>query len=374
MALPSWWVTPSTNWDPTNPAHWQELAAIDQPGSGGSYARDDGAETLVGHIPASLAYSARLNILGYAYADTAYPWLLYRVNPLQHPDEGHLRATSVDMVGYNPMGQASSGSSYISTIPSQLSGVSPTFPNRINYTRRACSIKFRPSTFPYYSDADMVTYTVSPYTSLPEYYRNTTVFDSQDPVLQVLAAGSQSYLQWADIPAASGVTGTPPVPAAPTQYDSTGLDAGEIPVLFSQATFVMVWHQVPIDYICNPFIPTKIMNCMGKLNSNVNWLGEFPAMTLKLDAPRIKIAVQSHVRVNNFYRLPFVVDVFFPFQYFNPTPGAVTSGGGVPSQSGWNLYPWNQSDQFYAVQRKAAPGVGVFQTADFDQMFTHVLS
>jgi hypothetical protein len=369
MAEPAWWIAPTQTWTPSGVTgsgtgavpDWDELADMDQPGSGSDYARDDGKATLCAHIPFEKLYDARKKILGYAYADTGSPWALHRVNPLQHPDEPQLRATSMSYTGMNPLAgliPLSSPSAYGAYVDAE---VASTFPKRVRYTRAKVSVNFRPHNYPFMSDADMVA------GGLSEIFRHVAVFDSTDPALQVLAAGSEPFMKWIDTPAA----GADPQPIVGGQPNTTGLDKGELSILISQANFVMVWHHVPYDYIASPYLPSKILNCMGKVN-NATWLSTFPAGTLKLEAPRIKRSVQSHIRTTGGI-IPFVCDIFLPFTWVDPTPGAL-SGGAAPTMRGWNLFAWNKTAKFYSIVRKDNPTVGLFETANFDSIFTHVLS
>ena len=386
MALPATWLTPvSPNiWDVTVRDDWYELAAMDQPGSGGSYARDDSSETLVGLVPWLKRYSFRMQALGYSYTTAGTPYTLNRVNPLPHPDEGHLYCESVDLSGYNINGDDTAAPGVKTS--SVASIVANTFPFRPPYTRAKATLKFRPHQFPYVTDADMVTYKGTYAARLPEYYRHCSIFDTFDPILQVIAADSEPFLNWVDYPA-GGASPQPmipgPVPPGGTVKNTTGLEKGTVPILFSQAQMVMVWHDVPYDYVCKSYIPERIMACMGKVNSNTNaasggvagdpWLSAFPKGTLKLEAPRIKKTVQGHIRpaATNLSGLAsFNVDIFLPFSYQNPVM-APLMGGALPTFQGWNAFLWNKSDKWYALQRIQDVTKGLFEYADFDYMFTH---
>lgn len=375
MAEPSWWDAPAEDaiWDPSASADWVELAAQDQPGSGGSYAYEDAVETIVGHIPSKKKYDARRKILGYSYADDASPWELHRVHPLQHPDERHMRAVTVDMAGFNLLGRVlDEEAEYPELVGYDAPLVSGTFGNRPRYSRQLCSVKFRAHPHDFLSDADMTDLAFPPYDRLPEYFRNCTIFDTTDPVLQVVAAGSEPYLRWIDRPAG----GANPQPTSGGQPNTEGLAKGEIPVFFSQASLVLVWHRVPYEYIADPYLPSKILKCMGRVNNENNWLGAFPRGTLKLEAPRIKKAIQAHIRVQSPNHIaPMVCDVMLPFTFVDPDPAPVVDGGGAPTTPkfrGWNLFPWNKTAKFYSVARIEDTSKGQFEYADFDTMFEHV--
>jgi len=372
MAEPAWITQPTDTWDPTSTDDWMEIAAVDQPGGGGSYARDDCSETLVGLIPRKKTYDARRKMLGYAYADTSTPWELHRVNPLQHPDEGHLRAETVDLVGYNPMGADTTPASPPPPPPTtygayRTSPVTGAFPRRMNYSRMMATVKFRPHPYTYMTDAAMTVDSVR----LPEYYRNCTIFDSTDPMLAVLAVGSEPFLKWLDRPAA-GSNG-------PTYLSQDQLNKAELPEYLSQAQVVIVWHAVPLEFIADPYLPSKIMACMGCVNYEDNWLevlgnDGFSKGTLKLESPRIKTSTQCVLRTTN--HIPSLcADIILPFSYVDPLMAAVVDSGGAataPTFGGWNAYAWSRTGKYYSVGRVDNPTQGYFPFRKFDNMFTHV--
>lgn len=390
MSEPIYWVQPTTLWDPSSVLGWDEQADVMMPGSGGTYARDDAAETVVGEVNYDMLYDFRRKALGYAYCDSGSPFYLHRVNPLTHPDEIHLSCTSVDVVGKNvmaiPVYPATSPPTYTAQ---KTALVSDSFPNRTRYSRAVCTLKFRPHPFPFYTDQEMLDYAavngytaaVNGYTAgrLSEYWRSTSLFDSCDPVLQVLAADSQPYFRWIDTPAPTSPPAPPAAPQPTPIPNTTGLDKGQIPLLFSQANLVIVWHGVPEEYLFgNSYLPDQIMKCMGKVNSNginsgvtdVPWLGTFPRGTLKLEAPRFKKSVQAHIRFTDRRTLSYVYDVFLPFSFTNPTMAAL-AGGALPSFMGWNGFPWNRTDKFYAVARIDDPTKSVFDYYNFENIFLH---
>jgi len=386
MAEPSYWVTPYPTWNPATAGDWVELADMNMPGSGGTYSRDDASESIVGHVPYAKRYDARRKILGYAYADSGTPYYLRRVNPFFHPDELQLRADSVDIRGYNLQGYDPGGGAAMTSSDAAFNAALGGFQTRPHYARAELSIRFRPHPFPYLTDADMLTYAAANgyATRLPEYYRNCSIFDTMDPVLQVISAGSEPYMRWIDTPLPGSGGPAPFVPDAHGVLveNTTNLDKGEVPILISQAQLAIVWHDVPLDYIANPYLPSKIMNCVGKVNSNgfattpvtdAPWLGFFPRGTLKMEAPRIKKTVQSQIRTNSPFFLPFLCDVIFPLSYTNPLMAGLV-GAVKPTFQGWNAFLWNRTAQSYAIARISDSTKGVFEYADFDTAFQSVLA
>lgn len=381
MAEPAWITQPAVGdtWDPTSTDDWQEIAGTpEQPGGGGSYARDDCSETLVGLIPQAKAYDARRKMLGYAYADDATPWELHRVNPLPHPDEGHLRAETVDLVAWNPMGTNTTPSPPPPSPPPppppppttygayRTSAVTGAFPRRMNYSRMMATVKFRPHPYSFITDAAMTVESVR----LPEYYRNCTIFDSMDPMLEVLAGGSEPFLQWVDRPAGG---------ALPLQSTSESLEGAQIAEYLSKAQIVIVWHAVPLEFIANQYLPSKIMACMGCVNYEDDWLSVqgddgFGKGTLKLESPRMKTSTQCVLRTTN--HLPSLcADIILPFSSQDPLMGDVVDSGGsptTPSWGGFNALPYSKSGKFHAVGRKDDATKPYFPFRKFDNMFTHV--
>lgn len=361
MAEPAWWIAPTASWapdyqDPTTKVwDWDETFEQDQPGAGGTYARDDAAETLVGWIPWEKRYAARKALVGYAWADTSSPWKLHRVNPLQHPDEPQLRCVTADFAGYNIAARLIPDSDPPEYAAWDAPAVSGTFARRMKYAYARTTLKYRPHPYPFFSDTYMDTY------SLAEYYRNCSIFDQTEPQLQVLAAQSEPFLKWADAPASPDTT--------PSQNSVIGLEGGELSILLSQSQLWLAWFHVPMDFIAAPYLPSKIMQCMGKLNDRT-WLGVFPKGTLRMDAPRITRRVQSHIRTTG--AIPFVCDVLFPFSFFDPVPAPVSNNSGVPKWRGWNLLPWARTGKFYSAVRTGDSNRGLYEYANYDAMFTHV--
>lgn len=360
MAEPAWWETIPADqiWDPlTNAGDWVELAAESGTEPGGSWARDDASVSYVGDIPFVKQYDARRKMLGYAYADTASPWALHRVNPIPHPRERALRCVSADIAGYNPEGWVQPSGATKGGYPAPYLDPAPAagtilFPRVSTYSRARCTLKFRPHPYPFYEDATMVA------EGWPEVYRNCAFFDSCEPLLDVVTVnGTEPFLVWAET-ATGGPTVGDPIPSATPEY-------------IQRANFVAIWYHVPYEFIVpsGGYIPTKIMNGMGKVNSTT-WYG-FPAGTLRLEAPRFRKANQAVIRVRpdlGYSAPPFCFDVMLPFSWVDPTTAV-----GSPIYRGWNVSLFSNTGKFFSVKRKSGDPdpQPYFPTYDFDKIFEH---
>lgn len=364
MAEPSSWVAPTDIWDPLanqTPAgggDWVEEASPREPGGGEMWARDDASVTLVGHIPYKKAYDARRKILGYAYADTGSPWALHRVNPLPHPRERHLSAVTCDIIGINPWAVAQPDASTAAGYPAPYLDPAPAagtilLPRISTYSRALCTIKFKPHPYPFVTDATMVS------NGWNESYRNCAIFDSIDPVLEVLLTQSDPFLVWADA-ASSGA------PAVGQTINA------QLPEYIQKATYVAIWYHVPYEFVISSstgFQPTKLMDGVGHVNS-ATWNG-FPAGTIRFEAPRFRKAVQAVIRTDpTVYYVPYVYDIVLPFTWVDPTPAPIL-GGGSPTYRGWNMLPFSNTGKWYAAKRQTN-GDPYFPTYDFNKLFQHV--
>jgi hypothetical protein len=368
MSLPSWWVTPTVAWDPayTDPVtgvkDWDEQADGIQPGSGMEFARDDAVATLNAEVPTAKVYAAIMAILGYAWADAVPPYAMHRVNPMCHPDHSGLRAVSVNVIGKNPLGKLVAGSvpaRYSASKPATIAG---TFPERTNFSRTVFSVRFRHNPYPFMSDADLVA------GGLGEIYRNCSVFQTTEPTVDILAAGSKDFLKWADSPA--------PLGATPLIGTNNNLDGGRFSLPIPKAVFGLVWHHVPYDFIAAPYLPSKFLKCMGKVNgplpTSPPWLGIFPPGTLRMEAPHITRAIQSHIDTTGGI-IPFCADITIPFTFVDPEMALLVASA-TPSFRGWNALPWEETAKFYAVCRSGDTSKSLFEYADFDTVFKHVAS
>lgn len=324
---------------------WEEDYASDQPGGGDSFSRDSGEAILVGSIPFNKRRSARNVILGYAYADTGSPWALHRAIPWRHPTYPEMRASEVHFRGYNPLGVGTNPNNkpyYAAAVPTE------DLTRQMNYSRAHATVRFKPHPYLFLTDTQLA--------GAAEYNRNAAVFDTLDPSLELLLADTEPFLKFAEGP-------------------QSGIDfPGAIPEYIAKCLFVLAWFDVPYEFVAAPYIPSKIMQCIGYTNSVDDWLNGgisgrgFPKGTLLLEAPRIRKKQQPIWTIND--QAPFMVDIFFPFKYFDPTPAL---GVGSSLFRGWNLFPFARTGNYYSVVRKDTASTPFLGFKNFDAMFTHVL-
>lgn len=328
---------------------WEEAyEGLNQPGGGATFSRDGGEAVLVGSIPYEKMRSARNSILGYAYADSASPWALHRVPPWRHPIFPEQRASDVHFIGYNPEGVTGNPGNkpYISSaVPAD------TLTRFMRYTRATTTVRFKPYPYLFLTDTELG--------GNSERTRNCTVFDTLDPSLELLMADTQPFMKFIE-----GITGTTfPAP---------------LPEYVTKCLFVMAWYDVPYEFVANPYLPSKIMQCVGRVNTTDDWLNGgvtgagFPRGTLLLEAPRIRKKIQPMWTIAD--RSPFLVDIYLPFKFVNPTPAL---GVGSSYYRGWNLLPFSRVGDsngalWYSAGRGGSVSAPLFPFANFDAMFTHV--
>ncbi len=328
-------------------ADWEEEIGPTQPGGGASFSRDSGEGVLVGSIPFPKCRSARNVILGAAYVDQGTPWALHRLIPWRHPMYPEMRASEVHFEGYNPSGTSGVIGNATGKPWFQAAVTTDLLPRQAYYSRARTTVRFKPHPYLFLTDTELGGFS--------EYSRNAAVFDTLDPSLELLLADTGPFLKFAEGP-------------------QSGTDfPGAIPEYIAKCLFVLAWFDVPYEFVAYNFIPSKIMQCIGYLNDNDDWLNNtgtagngFPRGTLLLEAPRIRKKQQPIWTVNDI--APFMVDIFFPFKYFAPTPAL----GAGSLFKGWNLFPFARTGNYYSVVRKDTASTPFLGFKNFDAMFTHV--
>jgi hypothetical protein len=347
---------PEDSADVFDPAtDWEELCeGLTQTGGGASFARDAGEAALVGSIPANKKRSAIQVLLGTAWAGdgTGGDYALHRTLPVRHPDFPFMRADSVAFVDYNPIGnpdQASNKAKIAAAVPGD------NLAWRFKYSRSITTLRFKPHNFPFVTDAAMVS------GGLQEYYRNCVIFDSMDPSLELLLADTMPFLQF--------IEGT----------DSTGASLvgrsfpSPVAERIQKTDMVLGWFSVPVEFVANPYLPSKIVANIGKCNQEDNWLTAFPKGTLLLDGVRVKRSQQQIWTVND--RIPFLLDIFFMFKLADPTAAVTkTDPPGTPIFKGWNLFPLSRTGGWFSAARGGNTSDPFVPFGAFDGMFTHVLA
>lgn len=344
--MPSYFVTETSQNTFVPSLDWEEDYAMDQPGGGASFSRDSGEASLQGKIPFNKCRSARNVILGYAWADAASPWALHRTVPWRHPMFPEMRATDVHFQGFNPMANPAN----LNNKPYLPAAVPTSDITRMqNYSRATTTVRFKPHPYLFLTDTELGGYS--------EMSRSCTIFDTLDPSLELLLAATEPFLTFIEGPLVGTATADFP---------------GAIPEYIAKCLFVIAWFDVPMEFIANPYLPSKIMQCIGYLNGTDDWLNGgipgngFPKGTLLLEAPRIRKKLQPIWTIND--RSPAVCDIFFPFKFFNPTAAVST-----PLLRGWNLFPFARTGRYYSVGRKDDTSQPFLGFKNFDACWTHCL-
>lgn len=332
---------------------WKEVVA-DTGGGGASFSWDAQENTRQGYIKWNKQRAAARHFLGFAYADTAAPWRLHRENPQWDPDYPWLYAHSIS---FSPMvvkaNTANPNNSPYVESPFAVGNYSS------NYEWVLATVKYRAFRHKFLNDGDVPT-------AQEEYKRNCT-FTSAGRV-EVLSADGASQLKFAETSAAGGgILAGPNIAGAGTAFPAP------IGILLPKLQLNVEWTGVPNDYLssnANVFIPTKILTCLGKVNSTA-FLG-FPAGTLLMqpfEYTEFTWPVASDTANQSVYELLRGVNIRLSVDYFDPTPGAA-----VPVTRGHRLMPWRLNGRFYLATYDGAASVAkaLIEEAEFNNIFTHV--
>lgn len=326
---------------------WKELLDNVQPGGGDVFGLGRGEAVLVGYIPARKRRSARTFFLGFAEADNTN-YTLKRTLPVRHPEYADMWCTAVIFQQFAPTGNTDNENNAPNRPALATEGE---LSKQGNYQH--CYVTLRFSNLPYrvVSDEDLT----DDYSG-KEYNRFVTRPANTQASVQVLQAETSSYLKFAE---GSGA-GSPTQPTAGTTEFP-----GVLGVFQTKTSYSLIWHMVPEEYIFDGLIATKFNNCIGRVSSE-DFLG-FPAGTLLMEPPRFDKRQFPVVTQNGADPL-FLYDVQINFQHFDPSKGVDSV------YRGHNLMPWRNDGKYYLATRTGATsGEGWLPTADFAQIFDHVL-
>lgn len=322
---------------------WLEVIA-DTGGGGASLSWDAQENTRQGYIPWNMQRSAARHFLGFAYADTAAPWRLHRETPQWDPQFPWLYAHSISFSPLVPLSNVAN----VNLAPFARS-VFDAANRESQYSWTLATVKYRSFRHRFLNDIDVPT--------AAEEYKRNCMFTSQGRI-EILSADGISQLKFAETAAGGPTVGTAfPAP---------------IGVLLPKLGIAAEWTGVPTDYLSTNsfiFIPTKILNCLGKVNSSA-FLG-FDAGTLLMqpfEYTEFTWPVASDTANQNAYELLRGVNLRLNFDYFNPTLGA-----GTPLFKGHNTFPWRGDGKFYAATRDGtAGGTRLIESTDFNKIWEHV--
>ncbi len=347
---------------PFTASDWQEMMATFQPGSGDTISSRRSAASLVGYIDATKTRAFIRYAIGYSYADVVSPFQLHRINPARHPDMPWLFVDSITFNDQGPIGN-SANIDNAANLPAvgNTSGPGYKFTKYGRYLKAQCTVSFIQFPYNFISDdnADFNDF------GRPEYLRNCERFRSTDPQLDVLQAETDRFLVFTE------GTYTRPTPPGGTESLVGKSFPGSIGEYVMKTGFLLKWYQVPEDYVMENGKPTKILNCMGKVNLNA-FLG-FSQGTLLCQAPKFT-RYQQPIQTTDEQGI-YAYDIEIPFQYFNPEPGA----GLGSTYKGHNLFPFARAGgpngpAWFSVNRGGIANQPYIPFVDFATMFQSVLA
>lgn len=323
--------------DSFDPADWQEIMGSMNPVSD-QFSADNGTARLQGQVPWEDSYALLLKCIGYHYVDESKR--LRRVIPIKHPYYDWMYCTGV----------------------SDFRGKAPDFVEGIKETYEA------PGALP----------------SLAKYKKVMATLEFQTP-----PAGVQ-FKEDTEVAATGEYDRYVSVDIKP-KYEILSVDAGQIvfangPAAIlnqpvgsftfipeTKANVVVTWYRVPRSYIFDEFNPSKILACMGKVNSAEIW--GFGAGTLLFLGDGLEFSYKpAPLRIGGESAGLCYVDVKLPFLWFNPT-NAIAAPDAGNDVRGHNLKPApygsTEVGKYYPIRFNRTGSTEVFTSADFTTMFTH---
>lgn len=341
--------TPDTDFDPAS--DWHEYIEDEAPGGGASFTKETSRAVLVGTIEDKRKRAALLSAIGFHYADPGTPYRLHRLAPWRHPEFPFCWATGVSFSRVAPKGNADQ------SLKPKRPGADPGPLDFVaDYQQSRMYVTFEQVDYDVMDDDDP--------SLVFEWQRYANVFEATDPILETLTADATNYLTFVNSP-----TGT--------NQPNGKKFGGSLAEYLSRVSFVLAHYNVPEDYLMDNRVPTKVINCLGCVNSNANFLSTFvgegfaPGKLLYQGAKlkRYRWPVRATVGTGGLY----FYDVFHHFKFTDPTPGT----GSTSTVRGWNLLPWrmgggaNGGPGWYEAQRP--DGGHWLRRANLNQLFEHVL-
>ncbi|MCE9567786.1 MAG: hypothetical protein K8U57_37785 [Planctomycetes bacterium] len=323
---------------------WKEIIDSGAQPASSHLSLDAQEATLVGYVPWNKQRSAARYFLGFAYADTVSPYRLHRETPFAHPEFPWLFAYDVS---FTPFIAKSNPAADAGGKPKIRSKFEPAFYS--TYSEFViCTVRFRSFRMEFLADNEIDTN--------EDEYRRNTYFDV-DPRVEALSADGVGQLKFAEGAAPpAGPNGTPfPAPIA---------------TLLAKTGFVLNWLNVPWEYLTEEefvFKPTKILDCVGKVNSDT-FMGTFTHSTCLMNPPRFTFKPFPVPDAADPRRPRWAVDVQIPFDYFAPPKDASYVGS---SYQGHQLMPFRGDGKFYGAVRDNGTSE-LLEYNTFNQIFQHV--
>jgi hypothetical protein len=316
---------------------WNEAFSMSSPNKY-SITRTSADVSLVGDIDGSKIKSCIQYLLGYSYVGNEKDGSgnsvkkLHRVTPAYHPLLTWLYCTAI--TDLNGRGLPSD--------KTQLT-LDPPYDDTFkygNYARYLVTAKYAPLPYDVKED-DQITY---------EYERYVEI--KTEPYVEMLTLPQGQLLY--DASYASSIDGNP-------------IMSPRTRIKQKKTRIIMVWHEVPLNYICDSNgIPTKLVDIQKCVNK-VEFLGK-PAGTLLCEDVKIErgvFPVATDILDSNM----LMATVTFNFIFFDPPRH--------PSETkrGHNLLPC-QNGLYYPVKTRlifgATVSVNPFETYTFADAFAHV--
>jgi hypothetical protein len=320
-------------------ADWKEIIGNQQAG-GETISLDGSQATIQVHVPWQKKQTFAQFCVGWSYVVSSAATKLTRQNPVQHPSFPTMYASSVSFQAESPVGQAGVGT--------KVSGLYSTSLKVAKYHSVTATVQFTER--PYFILPDAVIAVLGGF----EGYRNT--YFEPVPSIEILSAEGLNNLSFKYN---SGGPGTSPIPAP-------------FGTLMSKVTQTLNWMNVPHEYINGSnqytFLPKKILNCVGRVNS-APFFG-FPANTLLLQAPvfvRHRFPTPTADGTSGY----FGWNIKLPLQYFEPNLGIQS---GVPPGevfAGHQVLPYRKNLLWYPAVREDGTSK-IYPEADFKQIFERV--
>lgn len=327
---------------------WKEQVADNGP-AGTIMSSDQQTATLVGYVPWAKQRSCARYFLGFAYTEGAPAYRLRRENPQAHPIWPQLYASAIS---FSPLLVEGNEDNPSFEPYDESPFINAKYAARYKYAVATVSYTaFRQN----FLDDELID-------SNTDEWRRNTFFDPT-PRIEALTCDGISQLTFAEI----GAGGKPP---ANTRFPAP------IAQLMAKTNFTLVWTNVPWEYLSTDydiFYPTKILSCVGKVNSAVMFAGFFPIGTILMQPPTFSIK-SSYVPSTDITYPNRFVDVALNFEYFDPDKGVPAS-----AYRGHRLMPWRgetgdalSGKWFYATRGGATTDEKLLPEADLMTVFEHV--
>jgi hypothetical protein len=325
-------------------------------------------------------------VLGYARADDAAPYRLYReACPVQHPRYPWLWADAVSEIHRIPLPTTQTdGTKKAKEASVGYQGYAPDYTT--NYGLVEITVRFRNMLWRQFTDADSVW--VDNYLG-KEWLRSFGCVGKtvQLDLISAEGASDASALYFAEGDAGDGpVSGPDGTPFGGTQFTRA-----------QRTDFKLLWKCVPVNYTCGPIdnvdedniaslimpFPERLVRALGTVNKTAfpGANSPYKAGTLLLKAIE-ETPYQLPVRTNSDFGL-LCADYTFTFEYFNPPrdPAAIQNYSGVGPPAvvyGHNLFPYRPAGRYWylatsgsASTRGTYSGNQLIEATEFHDMFQH---